>query len=132
MAVDFSKVNSRICCFAHILHLAVWAGLKKLRLPTVDDKDIVGGNNGPVKKDSAEVEKLFALDMGLQEWKLTDKDWNYLEKVQCLLEPLAQALSLVESAVYQTLVMVVPIFNIVMDKLEDADIELLLVLSTVW
>ncbi|KXS13942.1 hypothetical protein M427DRAFT_33385 [Gonapodya prolifera JEL478] len=132
MAVDFSKVNTRVHCFAHILHLAVQAGLEKLQLPNVSDKDVVGGSDGPVKKDRVEVEKLFTLDMGLREWKLMDKDWNHLEKVQHLLEPLAQALSLVESAVYPTFVMVIPLFNIVMDKLEDMDIGLLLVFLMVW
>ncbi|KXS17059.1 hypothetical protein M427DRAFT_30855 [Gonapodya prolifera JEL478] len=75
-------------------------------------------------QDRVEVEKLFTLDVGLQEWKLMDMDWNYQEK------PLAQALSLVETAAYLTLVMVVPFFNVVTDMLEDADVRLLPVTLT--
>ncbi|KXS13831.1 hypothetical protein M427DRAFT_33507 [Gonapodya prolifera JEL478] len=81
--------------------------------------------------DRRELEKLLALDRGLHEWRLTDKDWNYLEKVRTLLEPMVQALAMVESVAYLTLAMVVPLFNIVMDKLEDVDVRMLLLLSTV-
>ncbi|KXS13376.1 hypothetical protein M427DRAFT_33973 [Gonapodya prolifera JEL478] len=84
---DFDAEGSLVCCFAHILHLTVCAGLTKLCLPDVDDKDITGGNSAPVEK------------------------------------PMAQALSMVEGAGYPTLVMIVLLLNIVMDKLEDVDLD---------
>ncbi|KAJ3339194.1 hypothetical protein HDU93_008487 [Gonapodya sp. JEL0774] len=139
---DFDSEDSLVWCFAHILHLAVRAGLAKLRLLEFEEEDVTGGNGGPVEKtrklyasqfsDPSKARELVApeggreasaSDRSLRELKLSEDEWNYLEKVRKLLDPMAQALSIVEGVVYPTLVMVVPLFNIIMDRLVDKDLD---------
>ncbi|KXS12799.1 hypothetical protein M427DRAFT_34436 [Gonapodya prolifera JEL478] len=65
-------------------------------------------------QDRKEAKKLLASDRSLWELKLLEEEWNYLEKVRKLLE----------GVVYPTIVLVVPLFNIIMDRLEDKDLDL--------
>ena len=98
-------------------------------------------------EDRTAVEKLLASDRSLRTCKLSELEWSYLERLRVLLEvgdnmrvfgfflrrnftqapnclqPMALALSRVENARFPTLVTVIPLFNVIMDKLEDADFE---------
>jgi hypothetical protein len=53
---DFDAIHSHVRCFAHVLHLAVKAGMKELRLPDVDPDAMAAAaaaDRAPVKKVSA-------------------------------------------------------------------------------
>ncbi|KAJ3307512.1 hypothetical protein HDU93_006054 [Gonapodya sp. JEL0774] len=170
---DFDPVESRLRCFAHILHLAARAGMDALRLPDVDeDMEVEDGDGNVLKKvyalifrvrrspqlralyadqfldaamareliapvgtrwrsdfdainrflqDRTAVEKLLASDRSLGKYRLTDNEWGHLERLCRLLQPLALALTQMESVCFPTLFLVIPLFNMLMDKLEDAD-----------
>ncbi|KXS17301.1 hypothetical protein M427DRAFT_30452 [Gonapodya prolifera JEL478] len=64
--------------------------------------------------DCIEINKLVTKEKALWKWKLTDVDWEYLKHMKVLLMK-------VEAAKIPTLCMVVPVFNLVMDRPEDAD-----------
>ncbi|KXS13354.1 hypothetical protein M427DRAFT_33954 [Gonapodya prolifera JEL478] len=64
--------------------------------------------------DHIKINKLTAKEKVLWRWKLTNADWEYLKHLKVLLMK-------VEAAKILTLYMVVPVFNLVMDRLEDAD-----------
>ena len=50
---DFDPVESRLRCFAHILHLAAQAGMDALKMPDVDeDIEVEDGDGNVLKKVS--------------------------------------------------------------------------------
>lgn len=53
---DFNATDSHVRCFAHVLHLAVKAGLDQLQLPDVDLEEMAAAtaaDGSPVKKVSS-------------------------------------------------------------------------------
>ncbi len=65
------------------------------------------------------LDNITALERDLRDFELSDDEWNVLTGIKEFLEPFANVTKNIEGSLYPTLSMVIPLYNALIDHIED-------------
>ena len=65
------------------------------------------------------LDNITALERDLRDFELTEDEWNVLTEIKRFLEPFADVTKSIEGLLYPTLSVVIPLYNVLIDHIED-------------
>ena len=65
------------------------------------------------------LDNITALERDLRDFELTEDEWNVLTEIKRFLEPFADVTKSIEGSLYPTLSVVIPLYNVLIDHIED-------------
>ncbi|CAB5359159.1 unnamed protein product [Rhizophagus irregularis] len=118
--ISFDAINNHCRCIAHIMNLAVQEILKQIKAGEAEPEDAILEmpiNTGEVIPMA--LDAIARSDKELRNFELSDDEWNRIDEVVSVLMIFVHTTNVMSSAKYPMLSSVVPLYNYLIDELED-------------